>query len=96
MTHAPARGVDILELARDSACGRGLDRAQTLEILRLPDDRLEDLLSLAHDVRMTWCGPEVEVEGIISLKTGGCSRGLPLLFPVRTVRLARPPRRGST
>ncbi len=21
---------------------------------------------------MTWCGPEVEVEGIISLKTGGC------------------------
>ena len=73
MTHAPAR-VDILELARDKVLrrGRGLDRAQTLEILRLPDDRLEDLLSLAHDVRMTWCGPEVEVEGIISLKTGGC------------------------
>jgi biotin synthase len=23
-------------------------------------------------VRMRWCGPEVEVEGIISLKTGGC------------------------
>ena len=73
MTHAPAR-VDILELARDRVLrrGRGLDRAQTLEILRLPDDRLEDLLSLAHDVRMTWCGPEVEVEGIIRLKTGGC------------------------
>ncbi|TCN49423.1 biotin synthase [Rhodococcus sp. SMB37] len=73
MTHAPAR-VDILELARDQVLrrGRGLDRAQTLEVLRLPDGRLEELLSLAHEVRMAWCGPEVEVEGIISLKTGGC------------------------
>ena len=43
-----------------------------LDVLRLDDDRLEDLLALAHDVRMKWCGPEVEVEGIISLKTGGC------------------------
>ncbi|MGX6512879.1 biotin synthase BioB [Rhodococcus sp. SJ-2] len=73
MTQAPAR-VDILEQARDQVLGRGLglDRAQTLEVLRLHDDRLDELLSLAHEVRMTWCGPEVEVEGIISLKTGGC------------------------
>ena len=28
--------------------------------------------TLAHEVRMRWCGPEVEVEGIVSLKTGGC------------------------
>ena len=41
-------------------------------MLQLPDDRLEELLALAHEVRMRWCGPEVEVEGIISLKTGGC------------------------
>lgn len=41
-------------------------------MLNLPDDRLQDLLALAHDVRMRWCGPEVEVEGIVSLKTGGC------------------------
>ncbi|MGH3621808.1 MAG: biotin synthase BioB, partial [Sciscionella sp.] len=27
---------------------------------------------LAHQVRMRWCGPEVEVEGIVSVKTGGC------------------------
>ncbi|MGL5829964.1 MAG: biotin synthase BioB, partial [Angustibacter sp.] len=25
-----------------------------------------------HEVRMRWCGPEVEVEGIVSVKTGGC------------------------
>lgn len=73
VTQAPARA-DILALAREQVLGRGegLDREQVLEVLRLPDDRLEELLGLAHEVRMTWCGPEVEVEGIISLKTGGC------------------------
>jgi biotin synthase len=40
--------------------------------LQLPDDDLTDLLALAHEVRMRWCGPEVEVEGIVSVKTGGC------------------------
>nr|WP_221378812.1 biotin synthase BioB [Actinoplanes polyasparticus] len=52
--------------------GIGLDEAQILEVLRSPDDDLPALLQLAHDVRMKWCGPEVEVEGIVSLKTGGC------------------------
>ena len=52
--------------------GEGLDQEQTLQVLQLPDDQLDDLLALAHEVRMKWCGPDVEVEGIISLKTGGC------------------------
>ena len=30
------------------------------------------LASLAHQVRLAWCGPEVEIEGILSAKTGGC------------------------
>ncbi|MEZ0382018.1 biotin synthase BioB [Mycobacterium sp. pW045] len=65
---------DILALAREQVLERGeaLGADQVLEVLRLPDDRLEELLALAHDVRMRWCGPEIEVEGIISLKTGGC------------------------
>ena len=65
---------DILASARERVLdrGEGLGQEQVLEVLRLPDDRLEELLALAHDVRMRWCGPEVEVEGIISLKTGGC------------------------
>ncbi|MGW0175870.1 biotin synthase BioB [Rhodococcus sp. NPDC003322] len=73
MTQAPVR-TDILAIAREQVLerGEGLTQEQTLQVLQLPDDRLEDLLSLAHDVRMKWCGPEVEVEGIISLKTGGC------------------------
>jgi biotin synthase len=52
--------------------GVGLGEPELVEVLRLPDDQLEPLLALAHEVRMRWCGPEVEVEGIISLKTGGC------------------------
>ncbi|GII02601.1 biotin synthase BioB [Planobispora takensis] len=65
---------DILEIARVQVLqeGRGLDAAQALQCLTLPDERLPDLLALAHEVRMAWCGPEVEVEGIVSLKTGGC------------------------
>src|SRR3954468_14561916 len=54
------------------ANGVGLDEAGILELLRLPDEDLPELLQLAHDVRMKWCGPEVEVEGIVSLKTAGC------------------------
>ena len=70
---APAT-VDVLDQAREQVLERGvgLTESQVLDVLRLDDDRLEDLLALAHDVRMKWCGPEVEVEGIISLKTGGC------------------------
>jgi biotin synthase len=65
---------DILDVARQQvlAGGRGLDQSQALECLRLPDDRLDELLALAHEVRLACCGPEVEVEGIVSVKTGGC------------------------
>jgi biotin synthase len=52
--------------------GAGLDEAGVLGVLRLPDDQLAAILEVAHQVRMRWCGPEVEVEGIVSLKTGGC------------------------
>jgi biotin synthase len=66
--------LDILATARTQVLdeGRGLDEPQVLEVLRLPDDALPDLLALAHEVRLRWCGPEVEVEGIVSVKTGGC------------------------
>jgi biotin synthase len=65
---------DILTQARLQVLerGEGLSKDQVLQVLQLPDDHLEELLALAHEVRMRWCGPEVEVEGIISLKTGGC------------------------
>jgi biotin synthase len=52
--------------------GQGLAEAEILACLQLPDDQLADLLALAHEVRRRWCGDEVEVEGIVSVKTGGC------------------------
>ncbi|WP_117209741.1 biotin synthase BioB [Allorhizocola rhizosphaerae] len=64
----------ILDHARVAVLeqGVGLDEAGILQVLRLPDDEIPAALQLAHEVRMRWCGPEVEVEGIVSLKTGGC------------------------
>jgi biotin synthase len=65
---------EVLLRAREQVLesGVGLSEADVHEVLQLPDGQLDALLELAHEVRMRWCGPEVEVEGIISLKTGGC------------------------
>lgn len=65
---------EVLERARSQVleAGVGLDEAGVLEVLTLPNDQLPAALQLAHEVRMHWCGPDVEVEGIVSLKTGGC------------------------
>lgn len=65
---------DVLARARRTvlADGIGLTEADILAVLELPEERIGELLELAHEVRMAWCGPEVEVEGIVSVKTGGC------------------------
>jgi len=90
---------DILAVAREQVLERGvpLDEAQALAVLELPDARVPDALALAHQVRMRWCGPAVEVEGIVSLKTGGCpedchfcSQSGRFPTPVRAVRLDIP------
>jgi biotin synthase len=77
--------------------GEGLGAHEVLEVLSLPDDRLDEALALAHEVRMRWCGPEVEVEGIVSVKTGGCpedchfcSQSGQFTSPVRAVWLDIP------
>ena len=64
----------LLGAVRDQVLERGvgLTQEQALACLRLDAEHLPALLQLAHEVRMRHCGPEVEVEGIISLKTGGC------------------------
>lgn len=65
---------DILERARDIVLeqGKGLDVDDLCAVLEAPDSELPALLDLAHQVRLKYCGPEVEVEGIVSIKTGGC------------------------
>jgi biotin synthase len=90
---------DVLDVAREQVLERGvpLDEEQTLTLLELPDDRVPEALALAHEVRMRWCGPAVEVEGIVSIKTGGCpedchfcSQSGRFETPVRAVRLDIP------
>ena len=52
--------------------GVGLAEPDVLAVLSLAEEDLPAALAAAHRVRMAWCGPEVEVEGIVSVKTGGC------------------------
>ena len=62
----------------DSAAETLIDRGAELELddLRLlaslPSESTPSLAALAHEVRLARCGPAVEVEGILSAKTGGC------------------------
>jgi biotin synthase len=90
---------DLLTRARRQVVdeGHGLGYDDLVEVLRLPDADVPALLELAHDARMRWCGPEVEVEGIVSLKTGGCpedchfcSQSGQFTSPVRSVWLDIP------
>lgn len=52
--------------------GRDLTGSELLELTRLAPEQVPSLAALAHQVRLERCGPEVEVEGILSAKTGGC------------------------
>src|SRR5207244_9253185 len=51
---------------------RQLEPGELAALAALPPESVPALASLAHEVRLSWCGPEVEVEGILSAKTGGC------------------------
>jgi biotin synthase len=51
---------------------RLLSADELAQLAALGEEHTSELTSLAHQVRLTWCGPEVEVEGILSAKTGGC------------------------
>ncbi|HEX2043905.1 MAG TPA: biotin synthase BioB [Acidimicrobiales bacterium] len=51
---------------------RPLNAAELAALARLPDESVPALAALAHEVRLARCGPTVEVEGILSARTGGC------------------------
>lgn len=65
---------DILDTARQALIGehRRLGTAELAALAALPDRVVPSLAALAHEVRLAWCGDSVEVEGILSAKTGGC------------------------
>ncbi|HEX2049900.1 MAG TPA: biotin synthase BioB [Actinomycetota bacterium] len=62
----------------DDAAGALLDERRDLDARELralagvPPEHVPSLAALAHEVRLARCGPTVEVEGILSAKTGGC------------------------
>ena len=64
----------LIEAARvrliDESGWLTLDEVRQLSLL--PNSKLGDLMALAHEVRLARCGDTVEVEGILSVKTGGC------------------------
>lgn len=51
---------------------RQLDHEELVALSQLPDQAVAELASLAHEVRLGWCGPTVDLEGIVSAKTGAC------------------------
>ena len=51
---------------------RLLEAGELAALAGLEDEQVPALAALAHAVRLEWCGPTVEVEGILSVKTGGC------------------------
>ena len=64
----------LLSAAADALLdeGRQLTSAEVAALAAVPSETVPALAALAHEVRLAWCGPEVEVEGILSAKTGGC------------------------
>src|SRR5215467_3632101 len=51
---------------------RRLTRDEALAVAALPLDELPSLIALAHQVRLAWCGPEVELESLVNAKSGAC------------------------
>ena len=51
---------------------RLLEAGELAALAGLEDEQVPALAALAHAVRLEWCGSTVEVEGILSVKTGGC------------------------
>jgi biotin synthase len=52
--------------------GRDLDLDELYALASLPEQEVPSLASLAHSVRLARCGTMVELETILSAKTGGC------------------------
>jgi biotin synthase len=61
-----AAGVALLDERRQ------LSLEELAALADVPDSAVPALAALAHEVRLEWCGDTVEVEGILSAKTGGC------------------------
>jgi len=68
-------GRALLSAAGEALLDQGCQLTMTElgRLAALPPESVPALASLAHEVRLAWCGPSVEVEGILSAKTSGCA-----------------------
>jgi biotin synthase len=66
--------LDVINRARDRLVVRRerLSAGQLPELAAVPDSLVPSLAAVAHETRLAWRGDAVEVEGILSAKTGGC------------------------
>jgi biotin synthase len=66
--------VNPIDHARDRLLRdrRPLVAGELAALAAIPDAGVPTVAALAHEVRLRWCGDTVEVEGILSAKTGGC------------------------
>ena len=73
-THPVTAARDLLAPAAAALLddGRELSAGELAALAALPAEDVPALAALAHQVRLARCGPGVEVEGILSAKTGGC------------------------
>jgi biotin synthase len=69
-----ASGPDLIAAARRALLDdrRQLTLDELATLAALPDSDVPALADAAHAVRVAWCGDMVEIEGILSAKTGGC------------------------
>jgi biotin synthase len=69
---AAPNGLPAELAARVLGEGRRIAREEARALVDLPAASLPSLLALAHEVRRRWWGDGVELESLISAKTGGC------------------------
>ena len=65
---------ELLTQAREALIDekRLLTQDELKALSHVNDEEVPALASLAHEVRLAWMGSKVEVEGILSVQTGGC------------------------
>jgi len=67
-------GPDVISAARRAVVDerRPLSLDELAALAAVPDADVPALAEAAHSARQAWCGDVVEIEGILSAKTGGC------------------------
>jgi biotin synthase len=73
-TEPDTTAASLLATARHALLeqGRDLTVGELADLAALPDEQVPALAALAHEVRVARNGSTVEIEGILSAKTGGC------------------------